>query len=103
MSNLKLVHELIRLTELQVEAARNLDGDRLTQLNGQRADRTFELHVQLQEGIADDERDALAEQVGVLRAMEIRLEKVAGAVSDVLDAARPPRRVATYGRRGRMG
>lgn len=103
MTHLALVQELIRITEQQLDAARALDGAALGELNGQRADRTFELHVQLQDGISDEERPELATRFAELRALEIRLERVAGTVANVLDTARPPKRVATYGRRGRIG
>lgn len=99
---LRLLRELLTLTRDQIEAARNLDGARLAELNTIRADRSFELQVALQDGVDEDVRDEIAADAAILRMLEIRLERIAGSVVDILDNARPSPRARTYGRRGRM-
>lgn len=99
---LRLLRELLILTRDQIDAARNLDGARLAELNAQRADRSFELQVALQEGVPEDLQSEIAADAATLRMLEIRLERIAGSVVHILDAARPAPRPRTYGRRGRM-
>lgn len=99
---LRLLRELLLLTRDQIEAARSLDGERLVELNSKRADVSFELQVALQEGIPEEIRREVEADAATLRMMEIRLERIAGTVVDILDTARPSPRARTYGRRGRM-
>ncbi|HJN74011.1 MAG TPA: hypothetical protein QGF58_08775 [Myxococcota bacterium] len=99
---LRLLRELLALTREQVEAARQLDGAHLAELNTLRADRSFELQVALQEGVPEELRAEIAADAATLRMLEIRLERIAGSVVNILDAARPAPRTRTYGRRGRM-
>ncbi|MBN2800866.1 MAG: hypothetical protein JXX28_17145 [Deltaproteobacteria bacterium] len=97
-----LLDQLHALTGEQLEAARRLDGARLTELNDQRTALNFELQLALETEVPEDERAHLAHRARELAGLERRLHGVASTVVEALDAAIPTRPPPVYGRTGRI-
>lgn len=96
-----LLERLCELTELQIEAARSLDGGRLTVLNRDRADLVFALQIALQDHHREDLL-SLTPTARRLTYLERRLAAVAGTVIDILDTVLPSRPPPRYGKHGRL-
>jgi hypothetical protein len=103
---LELLQQLRAVTELQLDAAKKLDGARLDKLNAERTDLIFELQLASQDPLPEDTamRQALATEAKALRQLEERLAKVAGTVVETLDhlVPRPDANAKRYSRSGRL-
>ena len=97
MNALDIARRLIELTEAQLDAAKQLNGEELDRLTQERAGLLFDLKVASTE--ADAER--LGPELRRLRHLEGRLAAVASTVLDLIGA--PPPSTDTYGRSGRYG
>jgi hypothetical protein len=80
-----LVARLLAATEDQLIAAKALDTAALNQATQDRADLLFELEVELQEGVPEEERDALRPMVEQLVQLEKRVDVVISLVNGSLD------------------
>ncbi len=85
MSYQSLVAELTELTQAQLEAAKALDTAALNAATQARADLLFELEIELQDGVPEQERAALRPQVEALVLLEKRVNVVVSLVSGSLD------------------
>jgi len=97
----RLVEQLTALASEQRLAAIAFDVDRLDELTRARADALFELQVELQRGVPDDEREALRALLPAYQQAEGRLARVVGTVATALKPVQP-QRASTYGRRGHL-
>ena len=80
-----LVRRLIVASEAQLVAAKSLDTVALDQASQERADLLFELEVELQEGVPEEDRVALRPMVEELVLLEKRLDVVICLVNSSLD------------------
>ena len=108
---LPLVQQLAALTEAAVVSALKFDSDSLAELNQMRTALIFDLKVAMAEPIVlkkntlptQDDTQQLVLEVGRLRAAELRLAHIAGAVvetfQEITVPSPPPR---TYGKSGRL-
>lgn len=85
MSYQDLVGRLLSVTEAQLVAAKSLDTAALNQATQDRADLLFELEVELQEGVPEEERAPLRPMVERLVLLETRVEVVVSLVNGSLD------------------
>lgn len=85
MSYQDLVARLLAATEDQLIAAKALDTAALNQATQDRADLLFELEVELQEGVPEEERVALRPMVEQLVQLEKRVDVVISLVNGSLD------------------
>lgn len=85
MSYQDLVDRLTLVTQAQLVAAKSLDTAALNQATQDRADLLFELEVELQEGVPEEERAALRPKVEALLLLEKRVDVVISLVNGSLD------------------
>lgn len=85
MSYRRLIAELSEVTRAQLDAAKSLDTEALNAATQARADLLFELEIELQDGVPEEERAGLRPQVEALVLLEKRVNVVVSLVSGSLD------------------
>ena len=94
-----LLHNILRIAETQLDAAKQMDVEKLTEATARRQDLLFELELESGHVVSSDELDKLREK---LEMVDRRLLDVLKVVSNVCEVVNPPRSPTTYGSNGRI-
>ena len=94
-----LLHNILKVAEVQLEAARKMDVEKLTEATARRQDLLFELELENGHVVSTEELDKIREK---LELVDRRLMNVLKVVSNVCEVVNPPRSPTTYGSNGRI-
>ncbi len=94
-----LLHNILRIAEVQLAAARKMDAEALAEATSQRQDLIFELELERGHGVPSEEIDKLQEK---LEKVDKRLMDVLKIVSDVCEVVNPPKSPEIYGSNGQI-
>jgi len=94
-----LLHNMLKVAEVQLKAARKMDNDALTIATAQRQDLLFELELEKGHVIESAEVIILREK---LEMVDKRLMDVLKVISNVCQVVSPPNMPTVYGSNGRI-
>ena len=94
-----LLHNILKVAELQLEAAKKMDAELLSEATAKRQDLLFELELEQGHVVQTDDINILREK---LEKVDKRLMDVLKIVSDVCQVVNPPKTPTTYGSNGRI-
>jgi hypothetical protein len=94
-----LLHNILKTAEVQLDAARKMDVDTLTEATARRKDLLFELELERGHVIPSEDLNKLHEK---LEKIDKRLMDVLKVVSDVCVVVNPPNSPTTYGSNGKI-
>jgi sialic acid synthase SpsE len=94
-----LLTNILKVAKVQLEAAKAMDHEKLTQATEQRQDLVFELELERGHVIESEEINILREK---LERVDKRLMDVLKVISNVCQVVSPPKTPTVYGANGRI-
>ena len=94
-----LLHNILKVAEIQLAAAKKMDAERLSEATAKRQDLLFELELEEGHVVESKDIDILLEK---LEKVDKRLMDILKIVSDVCQVVNPPKSPTIYGANGRI-